>query len=97
MSFFSAEQQARIEHISLDFLSDADVIAQGLKERQVTADYVFFYSYLQPKPEPGAAAWSNAEALVKVNCKSIQALFSFPRRKIALLNTLCQRPCSETS
>ncbi|KAK1691269.1 hypothetical protein BDP55DRAFT_690224 [Colletotrichum godetiae] len=67
MSFFSVEQQTRIEHISLDFLADADVIAQGLKERQVTADYVFFYSYLQPKPEPGAAAWSNAEALVKVN------------------------------
>ncbi|KAF4782571.1 NAD dependent epimerase/dehydratase [Colletotrichum scovillei] len=72
MNFFSAEQQARIEHISLDFLADADVIAQGLKERQVTADYVFFYSYLQPKPEPGAAAWSNAEALVKVNSALLQ-------------------------
>ncbi|KAL0776812.1 hypothetical protein CaCOL14_006330 [Colletotrichum acutatum] len=72
MSFFSAEQQKRIEHISLDFLADANVIAQGLEERQVTADYVFFYSYLQPKPEPGAAAWSNAEALVKVNSALLQ-------------------------
>jgi hypothetical protein len=27
----------------------------------------FFYSYLQPKPPPGSAPWSNAEELCKVN------------------------------
>ena len=28
---------------------------------------IFFYSYLQPPPPPGQAAWSNADELVRVN------------------------------
>ncbi|SMQ49453.1 unnamed protein product [Zymoseptoria tritici ST99CH_3D7] len=56
-----------VEHIPLDFLKDPNDIAQVLKEHNVQADHVFFFSYIQPTPKPGAGLWSNAEELVKVN------------------------------
>lgn len=59
---------SRIQHVSCDFVSaKPEQIAAKLKEAKVTADYIFYYSYLQPRPEPGAPAWSNEEQLVKVN------------------------------
>lgn len=50
-----------------DFLSRPEDIAQALKDKIKNVDTVFFYSYLQPKPEPGSGAWSNAQQLVDVN------------------------------
>ena len=73
MSLLTDDQRSRVEHVACDFLSKPEDIAQALKEKGVTADYVFFYSYLQPKPKPGAAAWSNAQELADTNCKSIYA------------------------
>lgn len=67
MNLLTKEQQSRVKHVSCDFLQPSNVIAQAMKEAGVTADYVFFYSYLQPSPPPGAPLWSNAEELVKVN------------------------------
>lgn len=59
---------SRIQHVPCDFLSaEPAQIAASLKGANVTADYIFYYSYLQPRPEPGAPAWSNDEQLVKVN------------------------------
>ena len=55
------------EHIALDFLQDAGEIARVLREKRVSADYVFFYSYVQVKPKEGAGLWSDAEAMVDVN------------------------------
>jgi hypothetical protein len=55
------------EHIPLDFLKDPKEIAATLKERSVTADHVFFFSYVQPPPKPGKGLWSDAEEMVRVN------------------------------
>lgn len=55
------------EHIPLDFLQDPDRIASTLKEHNVTADHVFFFSYLQPPPKPGQGLWSDADEMVRVN------------------------------
>jgi hypothetical protein len=67
MELLPADQRSRVEHVASDFFSKPEDIAKELTEKKVTADVIFFYSYLQPKPDPGARAWSNAEALVKTN------------------------------
>lgn len=67
MGLLTAEQRSRVQHVACDFLESGDKIAQALKEASVSATHVFFYSYLQPKPPPGAPIWSNADELVKVN------------------------------
>lgn len=65
MALLPESQRSRVEHIAVDFLDEPSKIAQAIKS--VKADYVFFYSYLQPKPPLGAPVWSNAEELLKVN------------------------------
>lgn len=55
------------EHIALDFLKSSDEIASLLKEKGVSADYVFFYSYVQVKPKEGGGLWSDAEEMCNVN------------------------------
>lgn len=67
MGLLSPEQRDRVQHVACDFLEPGEKIAQALKAGNVNATHIFFYSYLQPKPPPGAAAWSNSEELVKVN------------------------------
>ncbi|KAI7711298.1 hypothetical protein KC353_g9089 [Hortaea werneckii] len=67
MDLLTSEQRSRVEHVACDFLAKPEEIAQQLKEKSVTADAVFFYSYAQPKPPPGAAIWSNAQDLVDTN------------------------------
>jgi nucleoside-diphosphate-sugar epimerase len=71
MKLLPQEQRDRVEHVALDFLSEPGDIAKALKEKGVSADVVFFYSYAQPAPKPGAGAWSNAQELVDVNCEFI--------------------------
>lgn len=68
MALLPKEARARVEHVACDFLSSPDEIAAQLKDKGVTADYVFFYSYAQPKPKEGGTVWSNAEELVEINC-----------------------------
>ena len=70
MNLLSEDVRSRVEHVACDFLSKADDIAKQLKDKNVTADYVFFYSYAQPKPKDGGMAWSNAQELSDVNCAS---------------------------
>lgn len=67
MALLPESQRARVQHVAVDFLHSPEKISEALTGANVTADHIFFYSYLQPKPAPGAAAWSNAEELVKVN------------------------------
>lgn len=55
------------KHIPLDFLNDPGDIAKVLEHHKVTADYVFFFSYIQPAPKPGKGIWSDADELVRVN------------------------------
>ena len=42
-----------VEHIPLDFLKEPKDIANVLQEHKVTADHVFFFSYIQVDPKPG--------------------------------------------
>lgn len=58
-----------ISHIPLDFLQPPSEISNVLKDHQVQADYIFFFSYIQPTPKPGAGLWTNAQDLVDVNTK----------------------------
>lgn len=55
------------EHLALDFLESPEAISKVLKERGVHADYVFFFSYIQVAPKDGAALWSNAQEMCRVN------------------------------
>lgn len=55
------------EHIALDFLTSPEDIAKVLAEKGVKADYVFFYSYVQPPPAPGKGLWSDAHEMTRVN------------------------------
>lgn len=55
------------EHVPLDFLKEPKEIASTLKEHNVTADHVFFFSYIQPAPKPGKGLWSDAEEMTRVN------------------------------
>jgi len=67
MNLLTKDQRLRVQHVACDFLQSPSTIASAMKAAKVTADYFFFYSYLQPSPPPGARIWSNAEELVKVN------------------------------
>ncbi|KAF2465577.1 NAD dependent epimerase/dehydratase family protein-like protein [Lindgomyces ingoldianus] len=60
------------EHIALDFLQSPSEIAAILKEKGVTADYVFFYSYIQVPPKEGMGLWSNASEMCRVNLSLLQ-------------------------
>ncbi|EMC97065.1 hypothetical protein BAUCODRAFT_32808 [Baudoinia panamericana UAMH 10762] len=70
LALLTEGQRSRIQHVAVDFLSEPSDIAQAMQNAGVEADYVFFYSYLQPKPPPDmpkSHAWSNADELVKIN------------------------------
>lgn len=79
MALLPADHRTRLEHIAVDFLETPDAIAAAMKKANVVADYIFFYSYAQPRQPEGQGAWNNAEELVEVNCKHSR-LFSIPRR-----------------
>ncbi|KAK5722543.1 hypothetical protein LTR15_005774 [Elasticomyces elasticus] len=68
--YFFSELEAgaeRVEHIKADFLSEPAKLAETLK-RIPSLDYVFFFSYMQPKQKGDVLGmWSNADELAKVN------------------------------
>lgn len=71
MDLLTPEQRDRVEHVAVDFLEKPEFIAKALSDKNVTADAVFFYSYLQPKTMvKGAHPWANAQELSDVNCRS---------------------------
>ena len=67
MALLTPDERIRIEHVAVDFLMDAEDIAKQLKDANVQADYVSFYSYAQPRPNPGQPPWSNAQELADTN------------------------------
>ena len=65
----------QIEHIAMDFLnSKPEEIASQLKEKGVKADYIFFFAYVQPKPQDGGALWSDHEEMTRVNSEFVTVL-----------------------
>lgn len=64
MGLLTEAQRSRVQHVAVDFLEDPKKIADAMTAANVTADYIFFYSYLQPRPPPGAMVWSNAEYVI---------------------------------
>lgn len=72
MKLLTPEQRDRVEHVAVDFLGKPEDIANAMKEKGVTADAVFFYSYTQPKSTiKGSHPWANAQELADVNCKTV--------------------------
>jgi len=69
MDLLTPEQRDRVEHVAVDFLGKPEDIANAMKAKGVTADAVFFYSYLQPKTTiKGSHPWANAQELADINC-----------------------------
>lgn len=63
---------SRVEHVSVDFLTDASAIGKALKEKLDHVDHVFFFSYVQPSQQGGVTSmWSDADALADVNTRLI--------------------------
>ncbi|KAG4432260.1 hypothetical protein IFR05_012266 [Cadophora sp. M221] len=59
-----------VQHISVDFLSSAKDVGQVLKDNKIQADYIFFFSYIQPlQTGTLGTMWNDAKALCKVNSK----------------------------
>lgn len=63
---------SRVEHVSVDFLSDPQNIGKKLKEKIERVDHVFFFSYVQPTQKGGVTGmWSDADALAEINTSLI--------------------------
>lgn len=67
LAFFTDEQRARLQHISIDLSSKGEDIAKSLKDAGVEADYVFYYAYLPPGNGKSDMDPSSAEALIEAN------------------------------
>lgn len=56
----------------MDLLQSPDILAKQMRERGISAEYVFFFAYIQPKPKDGGNIWSAAEDLVTINSKYLK-------------------------
>lgn len=63
----TGEWPSHVQHIAMDFLTSPGQLADQLKTHNIKADYVFFFAYIQPKPEVEGQIWSAVDELVKVN------------------------------
>ena len=55
------------EFIQSDLLKDGKELGAQLKEKGVTADYAFFYAYIQAPPKEGGGLWSDTDEMVRLN------------------------------
>ena len=67
MDLLSSELRGRVQHIACDLQSEPQEIATALSTAGRQVQYIFYYAYLQPKPEAGGHLWSNDQELVDVN------------------------------
>jgi aspartate-semialdehyde dehydrogenase len=56
----------QIEHLALDFLSGVESIAAKVKEKNIRADYIFFFAYKEASDESGEL-WAGQDQMVKEN------------------------------
>lgn len=66
LQFLTEDQKARIQYISADLTAKPDAIADKLKDDGVKPDYIFFYSYMNPK-SGNAMSPNAAEELIEAN------------------------------
>ncbi|PYI08329.1 hypothetical protein BO78DRAFT_441708 [Aspergillus sclerotiicarbonarius CBS 121057] len=67
---------SHVEHASMDFLNPPAQLASQMEEKNIKADYVFFFAYVQPTPKEGGSIWSAIEELVKLNTQLLQNFLS---------------------
>lgn len=68
MSLIPSDLHSHIKQISIDLSTSGQDIAQVLRDANVQADYVFFYSYLQPSDAKASGmSVEMAHALVELN------------------------------
>ncbi|KAI5366493.1 putative NAD(P)-binding domain superfamily [Septoria linicola] len=65
-ALLSDDQKKRLQHVSVDLQGGADKIASQLREAKVEADYVFYYSYMNPA-STNAMDPSASKQLYKLN------------------------------
>ena len=56
----------RVEHISVDLLGGVEKIESELLRRNVTADYIFFFAYIEVAGEEGEL-WGGQKQMVQAN------------------------------
>lgn len=78
---------SQVEHVSMDFLKSPEELAAIFKEKQIKADYCFFFAYIQPAPKDGGGIWSAADELVKVNGAYSLTKISNNRSKTNIANS----------
>ena len=61
-----------VHHLSIDLLQAPEAIAKEISKTDQRIDYVFFFAYAQPAPEPGKALWSNADELADINGRLLE-------------------------
>ncbi|KAM0343536.1 hypothetical protein ACHAPU_008431 [Fusarium lateritium] len=68
LNLIPSELRSRIKHVPTNMSSSPEEIAKSLSENGVTADYIFYYTYVQPKIE-GMSGMDPvmADELVKAN------------------------------
>ena len=67
LNLLPLDVRSRVHHIGCDLQSEPREIATILNAALEKVQYIFYYAYLQPKPEDGNAMWSNDQQLVDVN------------------------------
>lgn len=65
-----------VEHVPVDFLESPDNISTVLQEKNIKADYIFFFSYVLITDENGALQWGD-QRLVDEN-SNLQRWISAP-------------------
>ncbi|KAH8897997.1 hypothetical protein GQ53DRAFT_885061 [Thozetella sp. PMI_491] len=90
----ATELPSQVVHVPMDFLDAPEKIAENLMKQGVSADYVFFFAYIQPPPKDGGTIWSAAEELVRVNrsllnnfLEGLAGAFIIPKRILLQLGT----------
>ncbi|KAF2141531.1 uncharacterized protein K452DRAFT_228931 [Aplosporella prunicola CBS 121167] len=88
------ELPPQVEFISMDFLKSPEEIGTQFKEKGLKCDYVFFFAYIQPKPQDDAHMWSAADELVNVNisllrnfCEGLAIADTLPKRILLQFGT----------
>ncbi|EUC40526.1 hypothetical protein COCMIDRAFT_108582 [Bipolaris oryzae ATCC 44560] len=63
-----------VQHTAVDLLQSPETLAAILIAANVQAEYVFYFSHVQPPPKPGMGLWSDAGEVTRLNSLIFQNL-----------------------